>query len=430
MQLIIPAFNEEARLPHTLTALRAHVLAAQETGGALEVIVVDNASRDRTAVVAASFDSPVMPVRVVRCDEPGKGAAVRAGIAATTSDLVAFMDADGATDLDALPTAAELVAGGADVAIGSRAVEGSVTMERHSRVRTAGATLYRRLTWRLVPGIFDTQCGFKVLRGPLAREVFGATRTAGFSFDVEVLARAQRAAPGSWSSPSSGSMSPARPSCLPARDVVVRRAGRDRARLRRVDRLARAACASCRAAPRGACRCCSAPGGRALTRVLRGTPGRGRQLARPRATRLAGGSERYAWEFALGLREAGAEVDFLTAARHHQSRDEVVDGIRIRRAGRPVTASTRGLATGSPRVYVAGYDVVVDAENGIPVFAPLVVGRRARVLLVMHHVHQEQFRTYFPRPVADLGRFLEGWLMPRVYRHVRTLAVSDSTLTR
>jgi glycosyltransferase involved in cell wall biosynthesis len=144
---------------------------------------------------------------------------------------------------------------------------------------------------------------------------------------------------------------------------------------------------------------------------------------------LAGGSERYAWEFARAMVEAGADVAFWTARDEHQVASEVRDGITIRRRG-----GTYGFY---PSVWLwflrarlgRRLDVVVDAENGIPVFAPLVVGRRARVLLVMHHVHQEQFRTYFPRPVSDLGRFLEGWLMPRVYRHVRTIAVSASTLT-
>jgi glycosyltransferase involved in cell wall biosynthesis len=144
---------------------------------------------------------------------------------------------------------------------------------------------------------------------------------------------------------------------------------------------------------------------------------------------LAGGSERYAWEFARAMVEVGADVEFWTARDEHQVAGEVRDGIRIRRRG-----GTYGFY---PSVWLwflvarirRRLDVVVDAENGIPVFAPLVVGRRTRVLLVMHHVHQEQFRTYFPRPVSDLGRFLEGWLMPRVYRRVRTIAVSDSTLT-
>ena len=143
---------------------------------------------------------------------------------------------------------------------------------------------------------------------------------------------------------------------------------------------------------------------------------------------LAGGSERYAWEFATALSQAGARVDFLTARDAHQSAGEPHQQIRVRRGGSQFTfypwvwwQLLRRTLTGR------GYDVVIDAENGIPVFSPPLLPRRTVVVLVMHHVHQEQFRTYFPPPLAVLGRWLEGWLMPRVYRRVRTLAVSPST---
>jgi dolichyl-phosphate beta-glucosyltransferase len=189
MQLIIPALNEERRLPSTLRALRAYVLAASEGVGPVEVIVVDNASTDATAAVARSFDSSAMTVRVVSCAKRGKGAAVRAGIAETDADIVAFMDADGATELPALVAAVALIDGGADVAVASRALPASITWERHSRVRSTGAALYRRLTRAVVPSVVDTQCGFKVFRGDLARSVFSETTSTGFSFDVEVLAR-------------------------------------------------------------------------------------------------------------------------------------------------------------------------------------------------------------------------------------------------
>jgi dolichyl-phosphate beta-glucosyltransferase len=192
MQLIIPAFNEERRLPGTLRALRAYVLAASEGVGAVDVIVVDNASTDATAETARSFDSAAMPVRVIHCGRHGKGAAVRAGIAATTGDRVAFMDADGATHLDALVVAGKLLDDGVDVAIGSRALDASITIERHSKLREVGASAYRSLTRTVARGIADTQCGFKVMRGDLAREVFAATRCDGFSFDVEVIGRFQR----------------------------------------------------------------------------------------------------------------------------------------------------------------------------------------------------------------------------------------------
>jgi dolichyl-phosphate beta-glucosyltransferase len=191
MQLVIPSRNEAARLPRTLEALRAHVTSTPALAG-LEVIVVDNGSTDDTAGAAAAAHTPEMPVRVVRCDTPGKGAAVREGIRHTTADVVGFMDADGATHLDALDAGLAQIVGGVDVAVGSRAVTGSVTSERHSSVRVQGAALYRRCTQQIAPGIVDTQCGFKMFRGDLARAIFADLRSTGFSFDVEVLARAQQ----------------------------------------------------------------------------------------------------------------------------------------------------------------------------------------------------------------------------------------------
>ncbi len=189
MQLIIPAFNEEGRLPDTLRALRTYVLAAADGPGPVDVIVVDNASTDRTAEVARRLDSAALPVRVIHCAKRGKGAAVRAGIAASDADIVAFMDADGATELGALAAGVRIIEAGADVAVASRALPDSITFERHSRVRELGAGVYRRMTRSVVPDVVDTQCGFKVFRGDVARAAFAGTRTSGFSFDVEVLAR-------------------------------------------------------------------------------------------------------------------------------------------------------------------------------------------------------------------------------------------------
>lgn len=189
LQLVIPAYNEESRLPRTLRELRRFVRDNRAVLGPVEVIVVDNASTDATADVAWAANSAALPVRLVTCATRGKGAAVAAGVAATDADVVGFMDADGATHLDALLDAWRLLALGTDVAIGSRAAVGSDTAARHSWLREAGARRYRQLTARIVPGIGDTQCGFKIMGGDLARATFAQVRTAGFSFDVELLAR-------------------------------------------------------------------------------------------------------------------------------------------------------------------------------------------------------------------------------------------------
>jgi glycosyltransferase involved in cell wall biosynthesis len=145
--------------------------------------------------------------------------------------------------------------------------------------------------------------------------------------------------------------------------------------------------------------------------------------------RLAGGSERYAWEIAGALRDAGARVELWTARDEGQVAAEDRDGVRVRRRGGPYTfygfVWARILGE---RLRRRRPDVVLDMDCGIPSFTPLVLGKGTVVLLVVHHVHQEQFRIAMRRPVSDLGRVLERRAMPAVYRDVTTLAVSASTV--
>lgn len=140
---------------------------------------------------------------------------------------------------------------------------------------------------------------------------------------------------------------------------------------------------------------------------------------------LAGGSEIYAWHLARAMVEGGAEVEFLTAREPGQEPTTVRDGIVVRRRGGALSfymhTALRLLAR-RRRV-----DAVIDPSCGLPSFAPLFLRRRTPVLLVMHHVHQEQFSTHFPAPVAAVGRWLERVLMPLVYRRQTVVAVSDST---
>lgn len=145
--------------------------------------------------------------------------------------------------------------------------------------------------------------------------------------------------------------------------------------------------------------------------------------------RLAGGSERYAWELATGLRDAGARVEFWTARDRGQVARESRDGVDVRRRGGQYAFYVGVWARlVGERVRRRRADVVVDMDCGIPSFTPPLVRRGTPVVLVVHHVHQDQFRTAMRRPLSDLGRFLERRLMPVVYRDVPTVAVSESTV--
>ena len=140
---------------------------------------------------------------------------------------------------------------------------------------------------------------------------------------------------------------------------------------------------------------------------------------------LAGGSERYAWEYAKALLAAGAQVEFITARDRGQSRRDLRDGIEVRRGGGAF--GFYAFAALSLLRRRRSVDIVIDPECGIPAFSPLFVPSTTTVVLVVHHVHQDQFATYFPAPLARLGQWLERVAMRRVYRRRRTVAVSEST---
>jgi glycosyltransferase involved in cell wall biosynthesis len=189
LEIVIPACNEAKRLPASLSVLSAKVATLPMR---IAVLVVDNASTDATAQIAAGWHSAAMPVRLVRCARRGKGAAVRAGLLATRAPFVGFCDADMATDLSALDSAIRLLIGGCPVVVGSRGHAGSVVQVRHSPVRAGGAAIFRTIARLIVPGASDTQCGFKFFAGPLARAAAASMVSTGFAFDIELLALCRR----------------------------------------------------------------------------------------------------------------------------------------------------------------------------------------------------------------------------------------------
>ena len=186
LEIFIPARNEERRLPAGLAELSAAVAALPSGVG---LVVVDNGSDDRTGDIVREWPAGAVPVRLLRCDRPGKGAAVRAGLLATSAPYVGFCDADMATDPAAIALAVRLLRAGKLVVLGSRSHPASDVEDRHTVIRRAGAAFFRAATRVIVPDVADTQCGFKFFHGEIARAAAARLRVAGFAFDVELIAR-------------------------------------------------------------------------------------------------------------------------------------------------------------------------------------------------------------------------------------------------
>nr|WP_306422681.1 glycosyltransferase family 4 protein [Paenarthrobacter aurescens] len=139
----------------------------------------------------------------------------------------------------------------------------------------------------------------------------------------------------------------------------------------------------------------------------------------------AGGAEQYMHEISRRWVDWGAEVTWFTGREDHQPAGDLIDGIRIVRSGGPL--SLYGKAALKMLSARRRFDAVVDCQNGIPFFSPLFLPREMPIVQLIHHVHQEQFRTRFSAPMAAVGRFLEGTGAKAVYGRRAIAAVSPST---
>ncbi len=188
LSIIIPAHNEESRLPRSLAQALGFL---EKQPYPAEVLVVENGSTDRTLEVAREFARRSPRIRVLHEDLPGKGRAVRRGVLEARGEYRFVADADFSMPVEEvnsfLPPACQ-----SQVAIASREVPGA---------RRYGEPYYRHFTGRVfnlliralvLPGLQDTQCGFKCFRARAAEEIFPLQSLEGWSFDVEVLAIARR----------------------------------------------------------------------------------------------------------------------------------------------------------------------------------------------------------------------------------------------
>ncbi len=190
LSVVIPAFNEAARLPRYLDEVVGFL---EGRGESWEVVVADDGSTDDTgaAVRVPAARHPGLRLLPLGRNQ-GKGAAVRAGMLAALGARRLFADADGATPIAELKRLEPALATGADVVIGSRALRDPSVTVRARPHRVMAGRVFNGLAARLgVRGVADSQCGFKLFTAAAAEALFGALQTSGFAFDVEILLRAQ-----------------------------------------------------------------------------------------------------------------------------------------------------------------------------------------------------------------------------------------------
>ena len=188
---MIPCFNEEQRLPRTIELVE-RFLDSRNT--AYELILVDDGSTDGTRLImdAAAERHPAVRVEGLPHNR-GKGRALAVGVEAAKGDEVLITDADLSTPIEELDKLQAALRDGAGVAIGSRALRNSRVEVSQPVYRVVMGKAFNLIVQAvLLPGIWDTQCGFKLFRADVAHSVFGSLVTDGFGFDPEVLYRARK----------------------------------------------------------------------------------------------------------------------------------------------------------------------------------------------------------------------------------------------
>lgn len=184
--IVIPAYNETARIERALS-LVSHCI--RERGWDAEVLVVDDGSMDNTASLVEAWAKTHAEVRLIRNGENrGKGYSVRNGMLQASGEVVMFTDADLSSPIEEAERLFAAIAGGADIAIGSRWLTGRRIVHKQPLYRRVFGRCFNALTRSVMRLPFaDTQCGFKAFRRESAQLVFGLQRIERWGFDPEIL---------------------------------------------------------------------------------------------------------------------------------------------------------------------------------------------------------------------------------------------------
>jgi dolichyl-phosphate beta-glucosyltransferase len=184
LSIIIPAHNEENRLPDSLRQIFDFL---KEQTYSAEVIVVENGSRDRTFALAQAFTAQHPNLRVIQNDGRGKGLAIQRGVREAGGEFVFLCDADLSMPVREIGKFLPPQLTGVDIAIGSREAPGAVRYNEPYYRHFTGRVFNTLIRLLVLPGLQDTQCGFKCLRADVARDIFRYQTLTGWAFDVELL---------------------------------------------------------------------------------------------------------------------------------------------------------------------------------------------------------------------------------------------------
>lgn len=183
LSIVIPAHNEETRLPQTLEQVFDFTRKQSFT---TEVLVVENASKDRTLEIARQYAAQNPILQVIHEEQPGKGRAVQRGMLAAKGEYRFFADADFSMPVGEIPRFLP-PAISAPIAIASREAPGAVRYNEPGYRHITGRVFNTAIRLIVLPGLDDTQCGFKMFRADVAEELFRRQTLMGWSFDVELL---------------------------------------------------------------------------------------------------------------------------------------------------------------------------------------------------------------------------------------------------
>lgn len=233
ISIVVPAYNEAARLPATLAAIDAYLT---QRNAPSEIVVADDGSNDATLAIAHAFKPEQATIQVLALPHRGKAATVRSGVLASTGKHILFTDADLSTPIEYTTRLVAALDAGADVAIGTREGKGATRLHEPWYRHLMGRAYNLLVRLLAVPGINDTQCGFKAFHYDAARDLFSRARlhtgdavvtgARVTGFDVEILHLARRRGykiaevPVFWEHVSGSKVHPLRDSIQMAGDVL------------------------------------------------------------------------------------------------------------------------------------------------------------------------------------------------------------------